>query len=79
MEGSNFILIGVMMGIFFFSVMVYIALMIFYPEWVGITGKETKEAEQKRMMGVEVKEDDDLITKWSSTSGPKDSSNTKSE
>lgn len=73
MEDSNFVLIAIMMGIFFVSVMVYLALMIFYPEWVGVTGKETKEAERRRQLGLEIKEEDDLITKWS---GPSDSNNT---
>lgn len=64
MGDSDFTIIAVMLGIFFFSVMIYLALMVFYPEWVGITGKETKEVEKKRQMGLEVKEEDDIISKW---------------
>jgi hypothetical protein len=33
-------------GIFFFGIMVYVAFMIFLPEWVGITGKKALEAER---------------------------------
>lgn len=33
-------------GLFLLGIMVYIVLMIFFPEWVGITGKKALEAEQ---------------------------------
>lgn len=33
-------------GVFFGGAGVYLALMIFFPEWVGITGKTALEAEQ---------------------------------
>ena len=33
-------------GLFILGVMVYVGLMVFFPEWVGITGKKALEAEQ---------------------------------
>jgi len=33
-------------GLFLLSIMIYVGIMIFYPEWVGITGKKALEAER---------------------------------
>lgn len=33
-------------GLFLLGVMVYVGLMVFFPEWVGITGKKALEAER---------------------------------
>jgi hypothetical protein len=33
-------------GLFILGIMVYVLLMVFLPEWVGITGKKALEAEQ---------------------------------
>ena len=33
-------------GLFLLGIMVYVMLMVFLPEWVGITGKKALEAEQ---------------------------------
>lgn len=32
-------------GVFVFGVVVYVAFMIFLPEWVGITGKKARDAQ----------------------------------
>ena len=39
----------------------YIFLMIFYPEWVGITGKEAKRTMSEHMEGSKV-DDSDLFS-----------------
>lgn len=33
-------------GLFLLSIMIYVGIMIFYPEWVGITGEKALEAER---------------------------------
>ncbi len=33
-------------GVFFFGILVYVMIMIFLPEWVGISGKVAREAEE---------------------------------
>lgn len=32
-------------GVFFFGVVAYVMFMVFLPEWVGITGKKAREAQ----------------------------------
>ncbi len=32
-------------GVFFFGLVAYLMFMIFLPEWVGITGKKAREAQ----------------------------------
>ena len=32
-------------GVFFFGVVAYVLFMVFLPEWVGITGKKAREAQ----------------------------------
>lgn len=73
MEDSNLTLLMIMMSIFALSLFIYMMLMVFYPEWVGITGKDTKEAERKRQMGIQVQDGEDLITKWSQADEKTDS------
>lgn len=43
MELSFLFLAG---GLFLLSIMIYVGIMIFYPEWVGITGEKALEAER---------------------------------
>lgn len=38
-------------GVFFAGLFVYLAFMIFLPEWVGITGKSALEAERSHTEG----------------------------
>lgn len=33
-------------GVFFFGLVAYLMFMIFLPEWVGITGKKAREAQE---------------------------------
>ena len=42
-------LLNVAGGLFILGVMVYVLLMVFYPEWVGITGKKALEAERSHL------------------------------
>lgn len=44
MDTSWIVLGGVV--VFFGAVLVYVLLMIFFPEWVGITGKTARDAER---------------------------------
>lgn len=54
METGTLIIIGgVVIG--FLSILVYAVIAIFYPEWVGITGKVAKDAEQSHLEGAENK------------------------
>jgi hypothetical protein len=45
---------GVIVG----GILVYVAFMIFLPEWVGITGKTALEAERSHQEGEKAAEDD---------------------
>lgn len=38
-------------AVFFGGVFVYLLFMVFLPEWVGITGKKAKEAEESHVGG----------------------------
>ena len=56
--------LGIIAGIiliFIVSFMVYGAFMVFWPEWVGITGKTAKDYEQSHKEGSEVEKDYDLV------------------
>jgi len=39
-------IIWILIGFFALSTMAFIAIAIFYPEWVGITGKKAKEIQR---------------------------------
>jgi hypothetical protein len=52
MEPQTMIIIGAI-AISFISLLVYAILAIFYPEWVGITGKIARQAEQSHQEGTE--------------------------
>ena len=54
------ILFGIV-GVFVGALLVYGVIMVFWPEWVGITGKTALDYEKSHQMGSEVKSDDDLI------------------
>lgn len=45
------------LAVFFFSCLVYACLAIFYPEWVGITGKVALDAERSHAKDSEAGED----------------------
>lgn len=36
----------VMIGFFIFVTMVFVVIAVFFPEWVGITGKRAKEIQE---------------------------------
>lgn len=36
-------------GLFVFGIMAYVILMVFFPEWVGITGQKALEAERSHL------------------------------
>ena len=57
MEGSTLVLIGGAI-VFMLSVMVYVVLMAFFPEWVGIAGKVASEAERSHHEGSKPNEDE---------------------
>ncbi|MES2854660.1 MAG: hypothetical protein V4692_02300 [Bdellovibrionota bacterium] len=61
METSTWVMIGAA-GVFVGFIIVYLLLMIFFPEWVGITGKVALEAERSHREGAEAK-DDDITTR----------------
>ncbi len=52
MEPQTLIIIGAI-AISFVSVLVYAILAIFFPEWVGITGKVARGAEESHQKGAE--------------------------
>ncbi|HEY8269459.1 MAG TPA: hypothetical protein VIG33_01115 [Pseudobdellovibrionaceae bacterium] len=52
MEPQVLIIIGAI-AISFISILVYAILAIFYPEWVGITGKVARQAEESHEEGKE--------------------------
>jgi hypothetical protein len=52
MEPKVLIIIGAIV-ISLFSIMIYAILAIFYPEWVGITGKVARHAEESHQEGTE--------------------------
>ena len=54
-------IIAAIILIFIVSFMVYGAFMVFWPEWVGITGKTAKDYEQSHQEGSEVDKDYDLV------------------
>ena len=43
-------------AVFFAASMVYVILLIFLPEWVGVTGKVALDAEKAHAKGTEVEE-----------------------
>jgi hypothetical protein len=47
--------IGVVLG----AVLAYVIIMLFWPEWVGITGQVALDAEKSHKEGSEVKEEND--------------------
>lgn len=49
--GTIIIIGGIAIGIL--SILVYAVIAIFFPEWVGITGKVAKSAEQSHTEGSE--------------------------
>lgn len=46
-------LIWILLGLFVFMTMAYVAIALFYPEWVGINGKVAKEVEKHQMGDVQ--------------------------
>jgi len=52
METGTIIIIGGI-AIGFISILIYAVIAIFYPEWVGITGKVARNAEQSHKSGSE--------------------------
>ncbi|AGH96078.1 hypothetical protein [Pseudobdellovibrio exovorus] len=46
MENMEVIVAFLVGGLMFFSTIAYIVLMIFFPEWVGITGDVAKTVER---------------------------------
>ncbi|MGZ3747488.1 MAG: hypothetical protein ACXWRE_08960 [Pseudobdellovibrionaceae bacterium] len=52
MEPQTLIIIGAIV-ISFISILVYAIIAIFYPEWVGITGKIARQAEQSHQEGAQ--------------------------
>lgn len=59
--GTLIIIGGVVVG--FVSIFAYALLAIFYPEWVGITGKVAHNAEQSHQEGTETKPSDSFTDK----------------
>lgn len=55
MEMSFVFLAG---GLFILAIMVYVLLMVFLPEWVGITGKKAIEAERSHQGDIVVESKD---------------------
>ena len=56
--------LGIVIGIvviFIGSILVYGAFMVFWPEWVGITGKTARDYEKSHQEGTDVQENYDLI------------------
>ena len=53
MDGSMWIIAGVIF-ISIVSVLVYAILAVFFPEWVGITGKVARNAEQSHQEGAKI-------------------------
>lgn len=49
-------------GVFLGGIIVYVAFMIFLPEWVGIAGKVARDAERTHQEG-EVANEDDFISR----------------
>ncbi|AZZ36923.1 hypothetical protein CIK05_09010 [Bdellovibrio sp. qaytius] len=43
-------------AVFFAASLVYVILLVFLPEWVGVTGKVALDAEKAHAKGSEVKE-----------------------
>lgn len=46
MESTEVVVAFLVGGLMFFSTITYIVLMIFFPEWVGITGQVAKTVEK---------------------------------
>lgn len=67
------IIVGII-GIFVGACMVYGVFMVFFPEWVGITGKTALEYEKSHTEGSDVRLEDDLVERIqkSPASKPKD-------
>ena len=60
--------IGAIILIFIAASFAYGVLMIFFPEWVGITGKTALEYEKSHTEGSEVDPDDDFVERIQKTS-----------
>jgi hypothetical protein len=58
MDETNFWLIGAGAAVFFGAIFIYVMIMVFFPEWVGITGKVALEAERSHREGAQAKDDD---------------------
>ena len=72
----GFGLIFGIIGIFVGACLVYGVFMVFFPEWVGITGKTALDYERSHTEGSVVHPDDDLVERIQKT--PKsDSTSTK--
>lgn len=65
------IIVGIIL-IFVGSFIVYGAFMIFWPEWVGITGKTALDYEKSHQEGTQVEKDYDLIDRIQKVEQPKD-------
>ena len=61
MDGS----IGMILFLVGGGVLIYILLMIFYPEWVGISGKSSRDTEEEHREGG-VSDDSDFFSKKAS-------------
>ncbi|MGE0633427.1 MAG: hypothetical protein AB7O96_13530 [Pseudobdellovibrionaceae bacterium] len=58
MEVVAIILVGVLV---FVGIAAYVFLMLYYPEWVGITGKAAHQTLDQHTEGSEAKADIDLL------------------
>ncbi len=54
------IIVGIIV-VFVAAMMAYGVLMVFWPEWVGITGKTALDYEKSHTEGSQVHPDDDLV------------------
>lgn len=55
------IIIGLVVTLVFLGIGAYIFLMLYFPEWVGITGKKAHETLNQHQQGSEAKQDIDLL------------------
>jgi len=59
--GTLIIVGGIAVG--FLSILVYALIAIFFPEWVGITGKVARQAEESHKQGAEEKTNESFLHK----------------
>lgn len=57
----GFGIIAGIIAIFIGSFLIYGAIMVFWPEWVGITGKTALDYERSHVEGSETQTDHDLV------------------